>query len=1036
MNSISRVVARVLVAAAMVVSAIAAEHHGTVRFAGLPLPGATVTASQGETKVGRVTGMNGVYTFPDLADGVWGLRVEMLCFATAQLDVTVGASGEGPVIDLKLLPISEIQAISPPPVVAPPVSAAPVTSAAPTTKAAAPATAARKGKGKNAVVSQNVNPETQGFKRAQVNASATGAAPAAPAEEPKAAEQPAEAQSADAFSINGSANNAAASNFGMSGAFGNNRRGAGSLYTGNIGAILGNSVLDARVYSVTGQDTAKPAYNRINASAQIGGPLRIPHLFNANNAPNFFVSYQLSRNRTVNIQPALMPTALERTGVLGTTVLDPTTGNAFPGNVIPSSRISQAARTLAAFYPLPNFGGSSRYNYQTALRGTSEADNLQSRLSKSLNRTDQVFGTFGYQNSRGANPNLFNFVDGSESSGIDVAGNWTHRFSQRMFLTSRANFNRMAMRLTPQFANVRNVSAEAGIVGNNQEAVNWGPPNLNFASGYAGLFDQQYSFNRFQTSSVSGNVYWNHSPHNLTFGGDYRRQQFNYLGQQDARGTFTFTGAAAGSDFGGFLLGVPDTSSIAFGNADKYFRASVYDAYVTDDWRVNPGLTLNYGVRWEYSSPITEIYGRLVNLDITQGFKGAAPVVANKPVGPLTNRTYADSLVKPVKNAFQPRIGLAWRPVAGDSLVVRAGYGTTYNTSVYQSIAVQMAQQSPLSKSLSVQNTLANPLSLANGFLQSPTTTPNTFAIDPDFRIGYTHTWSLAIQRDLPASLIMTATYLGIKGTRAPQSFLPNTYPAGAVNPCPACPTGFTYLSSNGNSTREALQLQLRRRLHHGFTATANYTFSKSIDNGILGGRGGGGQMIAQDWLNLRGERGLSNFDQRHVLTLQTQYSTGVGVKGGTLLDGWRGTAVRDWTITSQMNLGTGTPLSPVYLAAVRGTGVTGTIRPDYTGASLYDPPSGLYLNPVAYRAPAAGFWGNAGRNTITGPTQFTLNASMSRTFRLHDRLSMDVRVEATNPLNNVRFPNWNTMVTSAQFGLPVVANPMRSAQLSMRVRF
>jgi hypothetical protein len=171
-------------------------------------------------------------------------------------------------------------------------------------------------------------------------------------------------------------------------------------------------------------------------------------------------------------------------------------------------------------------------------------------------------------------------------------------------------------------------------------------------------------------------------------------------------------------------------------------------------------------------------------------------------------------------------------------------------------------------------------------------------------------------------------------------------------------------------------------------------------------------------------------------LTLQTQYSTGVGVKGGTLLDGWRGTAVRDWTITSQMNLGTGTPLSPVYLAAVRGTGVTGTIRPDYTGASLYDPPSGLYLNPAAYRAPAAGFWGNAGRNTITGPTQFTLNASMSRTFRLHDRLSMDVRVEATNPLNNVRFPNWNTVVTSAQFGLPVVANPMRSAQLSMRVRF
>ena len=1020
-------------AGVLVLPMFASEHHGTVRFAGLPLPGATVTASQGAQRVGTVTGMNGAYSFPDLADGVWNLQVDMLCFASAKQDVTVGGASEAPVIDLKLLTVDEIRAISPAPAPVPVVTAAPAESG---TKAA-PATTSRKGKAKP--VSQNVNPESQGFKRAQVNASVAGARPSGTpgAEEKPAADQPAEAQSAaDAFNINGSANNAAASNFGMSGAFGNNRRGAGSLYTGNVGAIFGNSVLDARSFSLTGQDTAKPAYNRISTSAQVGGPLRIPHLFNANNAPNFFVSYQMARNRNASVQPALMPTALERTGVLSTAVLDPTTGDAFPGNVIPVSRISAASRVLAALYPLPNFTGSSRYNYQTALKGTSNQDNLQSRLSKSLNRTDQVFGTFGYQNSRGANPNLFNFVDGSESSGIDVAANWTHRFSQRMFLTSRVNFNKLSSRTTPQFANVRNVSGEAGIRGNNQEAVNWGPPNLNFASGYAGLYDAQYAFNRFQTSSASANMYWNHSPHNFTYGGDYRRQQFNYLGQQDARGSFTFTGATTKSDLGGFLLGVPDTSAIAFGNADKYFRASVYDGYITDDWRVNPSITLNYGVRWEYNSPITEKYGRLVNLDITPGFKGAAPVVANKPVGSLTGRTFADSLVRRDKKAFQPRIGLAWRPVAGDSMVVRAGYGTTYNTSVYQSIAVQMAQQSPLSKSLSVQNTAANPLSLANGFLQSANTTPNTFAIDPDFRIGYTHTWSLAIQRDLPASLIMTATYLGIKGTRAPQSFLPNTYPTGAANPCPACPAGFNYMASNGNSTREALQLQLRRRLHHGFTATANYTFSKAIDNGILGGRGGGGQMIAQDWTNLRGERGLSNFDQRHVLTLQSQYSTGVGARGGMFLDGWRGTAVRDWTITSQLNLGTGTPLSPVYLTAVRGTGVTGTIRPDYTGAPLYDAPGGLYLNPASYAAPALGFWGNAGRNTITGPTQFTLNASMARTFRLKDRLSMDVRLDATNPLNNVRFPSWNTTVGSSQFGLPMVAGPMRSTQLSMRVRF
>ncbi len=87
-------------------------------------------------------------------------------------------------------------------------------------------------------------------------------------------------------------------------------------------------------------------------------------------------------------------------------------------------------------------------------------------------------------------------------------------------------------------------------------------------------------------------------------------------------------------------------------------------------------------------------------------------------------------------------------------------------------------------------------------------------------------------------------------------------------------------------------------------------------------------------------------------------------------------------------------------------------------------------------RAPAPGLWGNAGRNSITGPGQFSLNASLARTFRLGDRISADFRLDATNALNHVTFPSWNTLATSAQFGLPVTANPMRSVQSTMRVRF
>jgi hypothetical protein len=412
-------------------------------------------------------------------------------------------------------------------------------------------------------------------------------------------------------------------------------------------------------------------------------------------------------------------------------------------------------------------------------------------------------------------------------------------------------------------------------------------------------------------------------------------------------------------------------------------------------------------------------------------------------------------------------------------VVVRAGYGVYDDTSVYQATALQMAQQSPLSTSLSVQNSAACPQTLASGFNPCSTTTANTFAVDPNFRVGYAQTWQLAVQSDLPGALQLTATYLGIKGTRGVQEYLPNTYPIGAANQCAACPVGFVYRASNGNSTREAGSLQLRRRLRSGFTATLQYTYSKSIDDdSILGGQGpvattsvsgtGPGATtgpsigatttaaspgpqtpaVAQNWLDLNAERGLSTFDQRNLLNAQIQYTTGVGLGGGSLLSGWRGKLLKRWTVLGQIAAGSGLPQTPIYLAAVTGTGFTGSIRPNVTGVSVYDAPAGFHLNAAAYTAPLAGQWGDARRNSITGPGTFTFNASLARTFRLKDRYNLDVRVDSTNLLNHVVFTSWNTTLNPASnptinpalnsplFGLPAAANAMRSLQTTMRLRF
>ena len=417
-----------------------------------------------------------------------------------------------------------------------------------------------------------------------------------------------------------------------------------------------------------------------------------------------------------------------------------------------------------------------------------------------------------------------------------------------------------------------------------------------------------------------------------------------------------------------------------------------------------------------------------MNLDVAGNYNQIAPVIGFHPNGTLTGQSLPGSLVRPDRNNFAPRGSFAWRPLAASSMIVRGSYGIYYDTSVYQPIATAMSQQAPLSTSLRVSNTPATPLTLANGFGGTGLNNP-TFGIDPNFRIGYAQIWLVSIQRDLPFALQMTAAYTGTKGTRSVQQFLPNTFPAGAADPCPACPSGFTYMTSNGNSTREAGQLNLRRRLRSGFTAELQYVYSKSIDDAALGGRVGGASaanqgtyLIAQNWLDLSAERALSNFDQRHAITATGQYTSGQGIHGGTLLSGWRGTLLKEWTISTQITAGTGLPLSPVYFAATGNSGVIGSLRPDYTGASLYSNSLGLNLNPAAFVTPASGHYGNAGRNIITGPDQFTMAASLARTFRINDRFNANLRFDATNPINHVTYPKlghhgWEPAVWPPDYG-------------------
>ncbi len=230
--------------------AMASPYRGVVTFGGMPLPGATVTATQGDKKLTAVTDENGAYQFDDLADGAWTIDVEMQCFEKMESQVTVAAAMPAATFELKLLPQDKLVAASQ---MAKPLEALP--------PAPAPAL---------------VKPPT-GQQAAQ------GTGNNAPTEIPKAPEE--NEQSADGFLVQGSVNNAATSQYATNAAFGNTRAGSKGLYTGGFVASEENSALDARPFSLSGVKAAKPAYNDFTGFAMVQGPFKIPHLLPR--GPNF-----------------------------------------------------------------------------------------------------------------------------------------------------------------------------------------------------------------------------------------------------------------------------------------------------------------------------------------------------------------------------------------------------------------------------------------------------------------------------------------------------------------------------------------------------------------------------------------------------------------------------------------------------------------------------------------------------------------------------------------------------------------------------
>jgi len=802
-----------------------------------------------------------------------------------------------------------------------------------------------------------------------------------------------------------------------------------------------NQSFDSIDYFSAQAGAAKPANDQNQFGGNIGGPVVRSKAF-------FFGDYEGTRITRGVTRLTRVPTADDRNGVFAAAVKDPTTGLNFANNTIPQNRIDPAAAAVLALVPTANQPGANNFFRSADLLDNS--DRYLARFDLKPADADSLFARYIYSNRVRQIPGAFGgVVDGTGTSAFGnqtiktgaLVGGWTRVISASMvnevrFSWSQATSDAVqqpfgqqppAAAMIPGF--VTNPIVTGGLPGITIDGY-FGGPGL----GRIGSPDFLPKFQHSNQYEFLDSFSLVHGAHALKFGADIMAPMQNqFMDVPATRGSVRFRNSFTGNPMADFLLGY--VADLAMSNvfvAEQRHQAQMF--FAQDDWKVNARLSLNLGLRYDFMTPALEATNAETNFNPA----GSGSLVFAKD-GSLADRT----LVNPDRNNVAPRAGFVYK--LDDRTNLRGGWGIFYNLFDRVGSEDQLALNLPGLVNKTITKTSGSPVFFFNqgfpaGFLNVPNLDPaagqltavRLRAVNPDDPATTIQQASVGVQRELPASLVLSADFVYSRSTDLATLVnlnqpLPNAAGGNALGALPYPNFGFIeWRSDNGKADYKGIDLGLERRFTRGVAFGLAYTLGKSQDNASEQLTTQGSNAFPQDSRNFDPWFGPSDYDVRHRFSANFVWALPLG----------DGIVARDWTLSGIYAARSGRPFTVNQSGNNVGTNMTGL--PNVVGDPEGPKTVAQWFNIAAFQAVTTGVFGNEQRNTLTGPGFQNMDLTVQRQIRFASGAGVTLRWDIFNVFNTVNFglPNRDVSSAATLGTISSLASDPRTMQIAIRVTF